>query len=117
MSLQVFLEKAFERGEKMKGKVLEDLMNSRLVNQLLKNEKFLNTVVAVLNAKSGIERKVHRKLNFLLKFLEVPTREEIRDMEKKIKQLEHEIETIHRRELSQSLKRKAAKAVVHPRKR
>jgi hypothetical protein len=31
------------------------------VNQLLKNEKFLNSVVALLNMKSGLEKRVHRK--------------------------------------------------------
>ena len=117
MSLHNFLEQAFERGERIKSQVLEDLMNSGLVNQLLKNEKFLNAMVGLLNMKSGMEKRLHRNLNFLMKLCEIPTRDEISGMEKKIRHLETEIESIHRRVLTQSLRKKAAKAVVHPRKR
>jgi len=117
MSVQSFLEQALQRGERIKSQMLEDLMNSGVVNQLLKNEKFLNGVVAVLNFKSGVEKKIHRNINFLMKLCEIPTRDEINGMEKKIRHLETEIESIHRRVLTQSLRRKAAKAVVHPKKR
>ena len=61
MSLQNFLEQALQRGERIKSQMFEDLMNSGFVNQLLKNEKFLNSVVALLNMKSGLEKRVHRK--------------------------------------------------------
>ena len=117
MSLQNFLEQALQRGERIKSQMFEDLMNSGVVNQLLKNEKFLNTVVALLNMKSSLEKRVHRKINFLMKLCEIPTRDEIQGMEKKIRHLETEIEGIHRRVMTQSLRRKAAKAVVHPKKR
>jgi hypothetical protein len=117
MSLQNFLEQALQRGERIKSQMFEDLMNSAFINQLLKNEKFLNTVVTLLNMKSGIEKRVHRKINSLMKLCEIPTKDEIQGMEKKIRHLETEIEGIHRRVMTQSLRRKAAKAVVHPKKR
>lgn len=117
MSLHNFFEQALQRGERIKSQMLEDLMNSGMVNQLLKNEKFLNAVVALLNVKSSVEKKIHRNINFLMKMCEIPTRDEIQGMEKKIRHLETEIEGIHRRVLTQSLRRKAAKVVVHPKKR
>lgn len=117
MDLQKFLDEAMERGEKIKTQMVEGLLNSRFVNQLLKNEKFLNTVVAILNAKSGIERRLHKKLNFILKSLELPTRDDVHGMEKKIHRLENEIETVQRRMMTQRLRHKAAKAVTHKKKR
>jgi len=117
MSLQNFLEQALQRGERIKSQMFEDLMNSGFVNQLLKNERFLNTVVTLLNMKSGLEKRVHRKINSLMKLCEIPTRDEIQGMEKKIRHLETEIEGIHRRVMTASLRRKAAKVVVQPRKR
>jgi hypothetical protein len=117
MDLQCFLEEALQRGEHIKSKVLEDVFQNRLINRLLKNEKFLNTVVSLLNAKADFEKRIHRKVNALFKLFEIPTREEIRGMESKIHRLENEIETIHRKMLTRSLRRKAAKAVTHHKKR
>ncbi|MBL7686036.1 MAG: hypothetical protein JNK65_08400 [Deltaproteobacteria bacterium] len=122
MNVQHFLEEAFERGEKMKSQVLEDVLNSKWVTELLKNERFLNAVMLVLNAKTAVEKQVQHRLNHLMKRMELPTRDEIRSMEKKILTLENEIETLQRKNLSQSLKshsikKKAAKVVKHPTKR
>src|SRR4029450_11205872 len=87
MSVHSVLDEAFERGEKIRSKFWEDLLASRVVNQLLKNERFLNAVVALLNAKSGLEKKVHRRLQSLLKRLQIPTRDDIRGMASKIHRL------------------------------
>jgi len=117
MSVQSFLDEAFERGEKIRSKFLEDLLASRVVNQLLKNEKFLNTVVALLNAKTGLEKKIHQRLQSLFKRLHIPTRDDIRSMESKIHRLESEVEAIQRKAMTQSLRKKAAKKVTHHKKR
>jgi hypothetical protein len=105
MGLQNFLAKSLERGEKMKAHLINHVLHSAIVNQLLKNEKFLNGVATVLNAKSGVENKVHRRVNCFLKYFEIPTREEIQNIERKIHRLENEMEGVHRRVLTQSLRK------------
>src|SRR4029453_1642089 len=117
MSVQSFLDEAFERGEKIRSKFWEDLLASRIVNQLLKNERFLNAVVALLNAKSGLEKKIHRRLQSLLKRLQIPTRDDIRGMESKIHRLEGEVEAIQRKAMTQSLRQKKSKTLTHHKKR
>ncbi|GEM_PF-2535434 len=110
MDLRKFLHHAMEKGEQIKTKLVEDVLQSRLVNQLLKNEKFLSGVVGLLNAKTGVERKLQGKFNHVLKMLEVPTRDEVKVMERKIHKLENEIETLQRVVLSQKLKNKTTKS-------
>lgn len=108
MDLRKFLHDAMEKGEQIRTKVLEDLLHSRLVNQLLKNEKFLSGVVTILNAKTGVEKRLQGKLHHVLKMFEVPTRDEVKAMERKIHKLENEIETLQRFVLSQKLKSKSS---------
>ncbi len=108
MDLRKFLHDAMEKGEQIRSKVMEDLLQSRLVNQLLKNEKFLNGVVTILNAKTGVEKSIQGKVNSVLKVFEVPTRDEVKAMERKIHKLENEIESLQRLVLSQKLKSKSS---------
>lgn len=107
MGLRKFLNDAMEKGEQIRGKVVGDLLRSRFVNQLLKNEKFLNSVVGILNAKTGVEKSLQGKFNHVLKMFEVPTRDEVKAMERKIHKLEGEIESLQRFMLTQKLKNKS----------
>lgn len=110
MDLRRFLNSAMERGEQIRNKFVEDLFQSRFVNQLMKNEKFLNGMVTILNAKTGVEKSLQGKLNHVLKMFEVPTRDEVKAMERKIHKLENEIESLQRSVLSQKLKSKSSKS-------
>ncbi len=107
MNVRKFLNDAMEKGEQIRGKFVGDLLRSRFVNQLLKNEKFLNGVVGIINAKSGVEKTIQGKMNHVLKIFEVPTRDEVKAMERKIHKLEGEIESLQRFMLSQKLKNKS----------
>lgn len=115
MDLRKFFQDAMEKGEQIKSRFLEDVLQSRFVNQLLKNENFLNTVIAVLNAKTGVERSLQGKINHVLKIFEVPTRDEVKAMERKIHKLEGEIETLQRVVLSQKLRQKPASKTLRSR--
>ncbi len=112
-----FLEEALQRGEKFKSQLIEDIFESRLVGRLLGNKKFLDGVAGLLNAKSKLEENVGKNLHQIFKFLEIPTREEIASMEKKIRLLENTLDNVQRKALSRSLRKKAAKVVTkHHRK-
>lgn len=113
MAVQSFLGEAFKRGEKMKVKFIEDVFHSRFINQLLKNENFLKAIVAVLNTKTGLEKKVSENVHGLLKIFDIPTKSEIVSMERKIHHLESEIDNIHRKALTQRLRQKASKKLSH----
>ncbi len=109
MSIQRVIEEAMKRGERVRDQFLQDLLDSPLAAQLMKNEKFLNTAMQLFQLKHGIEKKVQGHLGLLMKWLEIPNHDEIRKMEHKLHQLENQIDSIHRQNLMKSLKRKVVK--------
>lgn len=109
MDLIKFISEASQRGEKIKAKLIEDLLNSNLINQLLTNEKFLNGISSLMNTKEEIEKTVQRNLHVVFKYLEVPTRHDIQGMNHKIQSLEHEVQNLQREIVTKKLKKTAKK--------
>lgn len=113
MSLRTAMEEAFQRGEKIKDQFLDDLVNSEAINNLLQNELFINSLTRVLNTKYELKRAVKTNFRAMLKIFNVPTRDEINSMERKIHRLETELDGIHRKILTSRL---ASKDKKSPRK-
>jgi len=109
MSLRAAMEEAFHRGEKFKDQFLTDVMNSQAVNGLLQNEVFLKSLTKVLNTKYEIERALKTNMRHMLKAFNVPSRDEVHSMERKIHRLENEIDGIHRKILTTRLSRNNSK--------
>lgn len=103
MNIRSAMEEAFQRGEKFKEQVLTDMMNSGAVNQLLQNELFIKSLSKVLNTKYEIKRALKTNFKSMLKAFNVPSRDEINSMERKIHRLENEIDSIHRKILTSRL--------------
>ncbi len=117
MTFQDFLKDAAERGEKIKARFIDELLQSRFINQLLKNKMFVEGIVSILNAKSGVEKSLHHNLNLILKMLEIPTSDTLSGMERKIHRLENEIETLNRKRVTKSLRKKSPSKTSKPRKK
>lgn len=118
MTLRSAMEEAFHRGEKIKEQFINDMMNSPTVNNFLQNELFLKSFTKVLNTKYEIKRAFKTNFRTMLKVFNVPTRDEINSMERKIHRLENEIDGIHRKILTTRLtqKKSSSKKSHHPRK-
>ncbi len=104
MALQDLLTEALSRGEKIKDQMIKQILHSEILDKLLGNEKVLNSLLSVLNSRSKLEKFFEQQLNVLCKLFEVPSREELKGMEKQLHRLENEIEHIHRRILTHRLK-------------
>jgi len=109
MSIRNAMEEAFNRGEKFKDQFFSEIMSSQAVNGLLQNELFLKSLTRVLNTKYEIKRALRTNLRGLLKAFNVPSRDEINSMERKIRRLETEIDGIHRKILTTRLSQSKAK--------
>jgi polyhydroxyalkanoate synthesis regulator phasin len=109
MSIRHAMEEAFHRGEKIKDQIFSEVMSSEAVNGLLQNELFLRSLTKVLNTKYEIERAVRTNIRTVLKALNVPSRDEINTMERKIHRLEGEIDGIHRKLLTSRLSKSKGK--------
>ena len=103
MSIRTAMEEAFQRGEKIKDQVIDELINSQTINNLLSNELFINSLTKVLNTKYELKRAFKTNFRTMLKAFNVPTRDEINAMERKIHRLETELDGIHRKILTSRL--------------
>lgn len=103
MSLRSAMEEAFHRGEKIKDQFVNDMMNSPTVNHFLQNELFLKSMTKLLNTKYELKRAFKTNFKTMLQVFNVPTRDEINSMERKIHRLENEIDGIHRKILTARL--------------
>ncbi len=103
MGIRTAMEEAFQRGEKIKNQIIHDVMNSQAVGDLLQNEIFLKSLSRVMNTKYELQRAFRSNLKSVLKVFNVPSRDEINSMERKIHRLESEIDGIHRRVMTARL--------------
>jgi hypothetical protein len=103
MSLRSAMEEAFHRGEKIKDQFFSDMMNSPTVNHFLQNDLFLKSFTKLLNTKYELKRAFKTNFRTMLQVFNVPTRDEINSMERKIHRLENEIDGIHRKILTARL--------------
>jgi len=103
MSIRTTMEEAFHRGERIKEQILHDVMNSQAVGELLQNEYFLKSLSALMNTKYELKKALRHNLKSVLKIFDLPTRDEINTMERKLNRLESEIDGIHRKVMTARL--------------
>lgn len=105
MGLRNAMEEAFHRGEKIKDQIISDVMHSQAVNDLLQNEVFLKSLTRVMNTKYELKKAFRTNLKSVLKLFNLPSRDEINVMERKLNRLENEIDGIQRKVLTSRLQK------------
>ncbi len=116
MSLRTVMEEALQRGEKFKEQILTEVLSSQAVQDLFQNELFLKSLSRVLNTKYEIQKALKSNVRTMLKVFNVPTREEVHSMERKIHRLETEIDGIHRKILTERLSSQGEKKTPQAKK-
>lgn len=108
MKWKQILDEAFQKGEKMKEELLVELINSKLFSELVRNEKFVGAVTAVVNAKAGLEKRIQTQIKHVFSFIDIPSRKEVDSMVSKVSRLEHQLDR-----LGQQLRNEASRQAVH----
>ncbi|MFO1463533.1 MAG: poly(R)-hydroxyalkanoic acid synthase subunit PhaE [bacterium] len=103
MGIRTAMEEAFQRGEKIKEQLIQDVMNSQAVGDLMQNEYFLKSLSALMNTRYELKKALRSNLKSVLRIFDLPTRDEINTMERKLHRLETEIDGIHRKVLTARL--------------
>ncbi|MBI2336263.1 MAG: hypothetical protein HYU97_05840 [Deltaproteobacteria bacterium] len=116
MWIQNVMNEALQRGEKIKNQIVQGVLSSKTLEELLSNEKVLRSVTKAFSTKQQLEKTLRTNLRKALKFIEIPSREDLRHMQTKISQLETEMDGIHRKIMTSKLRHespvKAAKKKV-----
>ncbi|HCU24204.1 MAG TPA: hypothetical protein DF383_04225, partial [Deltaproteobacteria bacterium] len=89
------MEEAFHRGEKIKNQLVHDLLNSETVGELMQNEYFLKSLSALMNTRYELKKAFRSNIKSVLRIFDLPSRDEIHSMERKLSRLETEIAGIH----------------------
>lgn len=114
MWFQDVMTEALEKGEKIKNQLVKGVLHSKTFEEIISNERVLKSVSKAFTTKHQIEKTLRSNLKKALKFIDIPSREDIRSMQTKINQLENEMDGIHRKimtKASRPLQAKAARVI------
>jgi len=95
--LKEALEDAFARGEKLRHDITNEILHSQVFSDLANNPHFVNAVALVIRSKSEVTRTLQKSIKESLKLMKIPTREQVRTYERRISQLEREIQNVMRK--------------------
>ena len=112
MKLKALLDEALQKGEKVKEDLLVEIVNSKLFNELLKNEKFIHAVTAVVQTKEEVSKILHQRIKQVFHLMDIPTRKEVEDMMSKLVRIEHQIDRAGQQARIAAGKRAAQKTVA-----
>ncbi len=110
MWFQDVMTEALERGEKIKNQLVKGVLHSKTFEEIISNERVLKSVSKAFTTKHQIEKTLRSNLKKALKFIDIPSREDIRSMQTKINQLENEMDGIHRKIMTKASRPSQAKA-------
>lgn len=121
MNLKNLLDEVRVRGEKLKTEILDEIVNSKTLNQIVSHKNFVRAVGHVLETKNEVKRVIRHQvrdhLQNLFQIMNVPSKREISRIGEKISAMELSLEKIGTRRMpiqsipkSSGLARKAKKA-------
>jgi len=94
--LREVIEDALQRGERLKKDIVKQVLSSVVLNDLVTNRHFMETVVKVLQTKEVIGRLLKKNIEEALKMMSVPSREQLESYQKRIARLEERIDHFNR---------------------
>lgn len=103
MGIRDTMEEALQRGESIKDRLLQDILGSKKAQELMQNESFLKSLGKILSTHYEIKDAIRSNLQSFLKNFNLPSRDEVSVMERKVRRLENEVEGIQRKVMANRL--------------
>jgi hypothetical protein len=88
MNFKDILDEVRDRGEKLKGEILDELIKSKTLNQIVSNKNFINAVSRVIETKDEVKRAIQGQVKSLFQVMDVPNKHELFKIGGKISELE-----------------------------
>lgn len=102
--LREVIDDALARGERLKKDIVAQILKSATLNELISNRRFTEAIARVIQTKDEIGRTLHRSVQDALKVMQIPSKQQINDYEKRVVQLERRLEILGRRVRAPKLK-------------
>lgn len=91
------LDEAFQKGEQVKEELLVELVHSKMVNELLKSDKFARAVTTLMQTKEEVTKLIQKQVKHILQFIDIPSRSDLEAMDHKLSRLSHELDRVNQR--------------------
>jgi uncharacterized protein Yka (UPF0111/DUF47 family) len=101
--LKEVIDDALARGERLKKDIVEQILKSATLNELINHKRFAETVAKVIRTKDEITRSVHRNVQDALRAMKIPSKQQITAYERRIDKLERQIDSIGRHVMKKKL--------------
>jgi len=89
MNFKSLLDEAIERGERMKDEVLDELLKSKTLHEVVSNRNFIKAISRVIETKEEIKRTISKQVKSIFLVMDVPTKSEIAKIGNHIVKLEN----------------------------
>lgn len=97
MKWKQLLDEAFQKGEQVKEDLLVELVHSKMVNELLRSDKFARAVTTLMQTKEEVAKLIQKQVKHILQFIDIPDRGDIDALEHKLSRLSHELDRVNQR--------------------
>lgn len=101
--LREVIDDALQRGERLKRDIVEQILKSATLNELINNKRFTESIAKIIQTKDEVGRILRQNVQDALKVMSIPSKQQIVSYEKRVEQLERKIDSLGRRLMKKRL--------------
>lgn len=103
MDIKSIFDEAISRGEKFKSEVVGEILNSKTFQDIISNKNFIKAVSTVIQTKDEVKRVISTQVKHIFEVMDVPSKDELLNVAKKLSHMEKVIEKIGRSRIAVSI--------------
>lgn len=100
MNLKSFLEEALNKGESIKDELAKEVLNSKVLKDFLSSDIFAKAVSTAIKTKDELTRVVRSNVKTAMQVMDIPSRQDLSSLERKIDQLEKVVDRVGKRAIT-----------------
>ena len=109
MNIKQILDEVKDRGDKMKAEIMNELVQSKVVQQIVTNKSFVHAVSRVIRTTDDVKKVIQTQVKHVFNQLDVPTQKELKRIAKQIGQQERLIQSVGKKKVPVTKLRKTKK--------
>lgn len=94
MNFKDLLDEVKVRGEKLKDEILDEIVNSKTLAQIVSNKNFVTAVGRVIETKDEVKKVIQKQMKNLFQAMDVPSKLEFSKIGQKLSEMENSIEKL-----------------------
>lgn len=100
MTIRNLFDEAYVKGRHLKEEILSDMLNSRMLSEMVNNEFFAKALARVIQTKEEVTRAVRRNVQTVFHLMDVPQRHELSQLQRKLEHLEKAVDRVGKRAIT-----------------